>query len=330
MHVNFNSLSLGLAGGTRFIFELANRLVDRNYKVTITHQGDESVYSWFPEVKAEIINVPYVPYSLPNRAFRKYIGRYMRKYGYGNLDDKERRLMAEIPDCDVNVATFCFTAFPTHYSGKGRGFYLVQHYEPWFFDDEKAKARAKLTYSLPLKKLCVSKWLTEKLRGTYIGNGINLLKFKQQKTPKLYDAMVIKRTIDWKGDYTPVLEALTKKGLKVFVADGKLSDSDMVSAYNNARLFLFLSMKEGFGYPPLEAMACGTPVITTPCLEYTKHLENAFVLNPEYSVDAVLEAVQQINSDDKLYSKLVENGLSTANQFDFEKVVDRFAENIKQ
>jgi hypothetical protein len=41
MHINFNSLNLGLAGGTRFIFELANRLVDLNYKVTITHLGEE-------------------------------------------------------------------------------------------------------------------------------------------------------------------------------------------------------------------------------------------------------------------------------------------------
>ena len=328
MHINFNSLNLGLAGGTRFIFELANRLVDLNYKVTITHLGDETVYSWFPEIKAEVINVPYVPYSIPARVFRKIFAKYMERYGYGNLSNRERRLMANIPDCDVNVATFCFTAFPTYYSGKGRGVYLVQHYEPLFFDDEKNKARAALTYTLPLKKLCVSKWLTEKVQGTNIGNGINLSKFKEQKTPKVYDVMVVQRNSGWKGDYNPLLDMLNRKGVRTFVANGKLSDSDLVSGYNSSRLFLFLSKHEGFGYPPLEAMACGVPVITTPCLEYTNHLENAYVLGKDYSVNDVLGAIQQLLTDDKLYYRLVENGRSTAKEYDFQKVVNRFIEAV--
>jgi hypothetical protein len=329
MHINFNSLGLGLAGGTRYIFELANRLVDQNHKVTITHLGDETVYSWFPEIKAEIINVPEVPYGFTARAFRKIFAKGMKRYGYGNLSDRERRLMAEIPDCDVNVATFCFTAFPTCYSGKGRGFYLVQHYEPWFFDDEKTRARAALTYTLPLKKLCVSKWLTEKVQGTNIGNGINLSKFKEQETAKVCDVMVVKRAVGWKGNYNHVLDALTKKGLRVFVANGKISDSEMVSAYNASRVFLFLSKHEGFGYPPLEAMACGVPVVTTPCLEYVNHLENAYVLSKDYSVNDVLEAVKQLLDDDRLYYRIVENGRSTAKAYDFQKVVNRFIEAVK-
>lgn len=328
MHINFNSLSLGLAGGTRFIFELANRLVEENQKVTITHLGDQSVYSWFPDVKAEVINVPNVPFSFRERATRKYFGKYLKKYGYGNLYNAERRLMSGIPDCDVNVATFCWTAFPTYYSGKGRGFYLVQNYEQWFFEDEKNQKRAELTYTLPLKKLCVSKWLTDKVGGVNIGNGINLQKFKQQKTPKTYDVMVIQRTSGWKGDYAPAIEALEKKGLKVFVAGGGVSDSDLVSAYNSSRVFLFLSKFEGFGYPPLEAMACGTPVITTPCLEFASHLNNAYVLGENYSVADVLNAVEQLSKDDKFYEHLVQNGLNTAKEFDFQKVVNRFLEAV--
>jgi len=325
MHINFNSLSLGLAGGTRFIFELANRLVDENQKVTITHLGDKSVYNWFPGVKAEVINVPYVPYGFASRAFRKV----MVKVGNDKLNNRERRLMEIIPDCDVNVATFCWTAPPTYYSGKGRGFYLVQNYEPWFFDEEQTRARAEWTYTLPLKKLCVSKWLTEKLGGVNIGNGINLSKFKQQKTPKLYDVMVIQRTSGWKGDYSPVLDALGKKGLKVFVAGGGVSDADLVSAYNSSRLFLFLSKFEGFGYPPLEAMACGVPVVTTACLEFASHLNNAYVLEKNYTVEHVLAAVDQVTHDNKIYERLVQNGLITAQGFDIQKVVDRFLEAVK-
>jgi hypothetical protein len=328
MHINFNSFNLGLAGGTRFIFELTNRLVDLNHKVTITHLGDKSLYAWFPEIKAEVINVPYVPYSLPDRAVRKFLGKYMKRYEYGKLSNRERHLMAIIPDCDVNVATFCLTAFPTYYSGKGRGFYLVQHYEPWFFEDEKSKARAALTYTLPLKKLCVSKWLTEKVQGTNIGNGINLSKFKEQKTPKVYDVMVVQRDAGWKGNYNPLLNALKMSGLKTFVADGKISDSELVFAYNSSRMFLFLSKHEGFGYPPLEAMACGVPVITTPCLEYINHLQNAYVLGTDYSIGDIMNAIQQLLTDDTLYYRLIENGRNTAAEYDFQKVVNRLIEAV--
>jgi glycosyltransferase involved in cell wall biosynthesis len=304
-------------------------LVDENQKVTITHLGDKSVYSWFPNVKAEVTNVPYVPHSSASRGFSKVFSKSMKKYGYGSLSDRERRLMEIIPDCDVNVATFCWTAPPTYYSGKGRGFYLVQNYEPWFFEDAKTQERAAATYLLPLKKLCVSKWLTEKVGGVNIGNGINLAKFKQQKTPKLYDIMVIQRSSGWKGDYTAILEALGKKRLKVFVAGGGVSDADLVSAYNSSRVFLFLSKFEGFGYPPLEAMACGTPVITTACLEFATHLSNTYVLEKDYTVDDVLRAVDEVSRDDALYERLVKNGLATAQEFDFQKVVDRFLEVVK-
>jgi hypothetical protein len=324
MHINFNSLSLGLSGGSRFILELANRLTEKNHKVTITHLGGKDAYAWFPQIKAEIINAPDTPYTLPSRAFRKTFGKYLKSYGYGNLTYSERRLMEAIPDCDVNVATFCWTAFPTYYSGKGAGYYLVQHYEPLFFSNEISKARAAKTYTLPLTKLCVSKWLTEKVGGVNIGNGINLLTFKQQNTPKLYDVMVIQREADWKGNYSPVLNALSEKGLKVFVAKGSLSDNELVAAYNSSRIFLFLSEHEGFGYPPLEAMACGTPVITTPCLEYSNHLQNAYVLSKDPSVEEVAAAVKQTLSDQTLYNRLVKNGLKTANEFDFQKVVDQF------
>jgi hypothetical protein len=329
MHVNFNSLDIGLGGGNRFIFELANSLIDKNNQVTITYLGDETSYSWFPEVKAEMISVKDCYLDSPlTKAIRKVFALTSKRQ-YSNLSDREKRLMDNIPKCDVNVATFCFTAFPTYYSKKGDGFYLVQHYEPWFFDDDKTCSRAELTYNLPLKKLCVSRWLADKVHGTYIGNGINLSKFNKQKTQKIYDVMmVVRQGIGWKGNYNQVLNVLSKKGLKVFVADGQLSDYEIVSSYNSSRMLLFLSEHEGFGYPPLEAMACGIPVITTPCLEYVNHMENAYVLKQDYSVNDILKAIDYITDNDSAYSMLVENGRKTAERLNFENVVNRFIEMI--
>jgi hypothetical protein len=115
--------------------------------------------------------------------------------------------------------------------------------------------KAKLTYSLPLKKLCVSQWLTEKVGGINIGNGVNLKKFKVATEPKVYDVMVIKRQSYWKGDYDPVIDVLSNDGLKVFVVNEKLSEEELIKTYSASRLFLFLS-KRGSAISS-GAMVCG-------------------------------------------------------------------------
>lgn len=191
-----------------------------------------------------------------------FLGAYFAGCVYGNLFDRERRIMMEIPDCNVNVATFSFTAYPMYYNHKGRGVYLFQHYETWFFTDKPSQERKKLTYSLPLNKLCVSQWLTEKVGGVNIGNGVNLKKFKMTTEPKVYDVMVIKRRSNWKGDCDPVIDVLSNGGLKVFVVNEKLSEEELIKSYNASQLFLFLSKHEDVGYPHLEVMACGVPVVT--------------------------------------------------------------------
>ncbi len=324
MHVNFNSLGLGLCGGNRCIFELSNCLIDMGEKVTITHLGDPSIYAWFSPVKAEVINVPDTRYSVPDRAVRKYLGKYLEKYGYGELTDRERRLMTAIPNCDVNVATHSFTAYSTYYSDKGRGAYLVQHYEPLFYTDPEIIKRVEKTYTFQLKKLCVSEWLAEKVGGVNIGNGINLDKFKPQKADKKYDVMLIQRFERLKGDYTPVLDALSKMGLKPFIVNKKLSEEELLDAYQSSRVFLFLSEIEGFGYPPLEAMACGLPVITTPCVEYVSHLDNAYLLKKDFTTNEVVSAINTLLSDEEVYASLVKGGFQTAKRFNIRDVAENF------
>jgi len=323
MHINFNSFGLDLTGGNRFIFELSNALVERGHRVTITHLGNKKNYAWFPEVRAEVINLNFAYPGLRTKLYRKTLGQHIN-HNFSGLSYAEMALVNGIPDCDVNVATFCMTAFPTYYSRKGAGFYLVQHYEPLFFVDNKCKDRAASTYTLPLKKLCVSSWLTGKVQGCFIGNGINPSKFRNIGVPKGYDVMCIVRKINWKGNYFPVVDALRKRGLKVLTVDGTLTEQQLVSAYNTSRVFMFLSEHEGFGYPPLEAMACGVPVITTPCLEYAEHLNNVVILKKDYTTEDVVNAVYVLLGDNGLYDKLSVNGSLTAKQLDFKHVVDRF------
>ena len=63
-------------------------------------------------------------------------------------------------------------------------FYLVQNYEPWFFSDKWLSMKAELTYNLPMTKLCVSYWLTQKAGCIYTGNVIYLRRFKRLREKK--------------------------------------------------------------------------------------------------------------------------------------------------
>ena len=64
------------------------------------------------------------------------------------------------------------------------------------------------------------------------------------------------------------------------------SDDELAELYSSADIFAFPSHIEGFGLPPLEAMACNTPVVTTDCLgvrDYVDNGKNAIMVPPEKS-----------------------------------------------
>lgn len=323
MQINFNSFNLSLSGGNRFIFELSNRLVKRGHEVTITHCGLAKNHQWFSEKLAFINDVEL---SLSSRAYRKYA---LKKDLWDF--DFEKALQKSIPDCDVNVATYFSTAFPTYFSGKGEPFYLVQNFEPWFFkDDDPNWKRAEASYLLPMEKLCVSHWLTDKVKGKFIGNGLNIETFKKLHDKKYeppYKIMVIpRRDIAWKNHWLihETLQILrTVHHVDFVVQEPKsLSDVELVKMYNDAHVLLFASKFEGFGYPPLEAMACGTPVVTTNCIEYANHGQNCMLAD---SPESMAKNVENLLQAPSYRNYIIEGGLKTARQFDFEKVVDRFA-----
>lgn len=92
------------------------------------------------------------------------------------------------------------------------------------------------------------------------------------------------------------------------------SDIEIAKVYNSTDLFVNTSRYEGFCLPPLEAMACGTPVIATDSggiREYAVDGENCILIAPD-NVDALIEAVMRLIRDDDLRNMLVNQGLNTA------------------
>ncbi len=93
---------------------------------------------------------------------------------------------------------------------------------------------------------------------------------------------------------------------------GYLPDADLVQLYNQASLFVYPSKYEGFGLPPLEAMACGVPVVTSNRSATAEVAQDAAILiNPDSDAD-LAAGMQRGLCDELLRRRLVVAGLQRA------------------
>ncbi|MFN4955028.1 MAG: glycosyltransferase family 4 protein, partial [Aphanizomenon sp.] len=88
---------------------------------------------------------------------------------------------------------------------------------------------------------------------------------------------------------------------------------------NQAIALVFPSLWEGFGLPVLEAMACGTPVITSNISSLPEVAGDAAILINPYNIEEITAAMKIIINDSETRKQLSEKGLKRANQFTWEK-----------
>ena len=104
---------------------------------------------------------------------------------------------------------------------------------------------------------------------------------------------------------------------------GFVPDNTLAILYRLARVFVFPSLYEGFGLPPLEAMASGTPVITSNVSSLPEVVGDAAMLIDPYEPDAIAGAMRRVLSDDRLHDDMRERGLARARDFSWERSVRR-------
>jgi glycosyltransferase involved in cell wall biosynthesis len=97
---------------------------------------------------------------------------------------------------------------------------------------------------------------------------------------------------------------------------GYVDQEDLPAMYTLATTFAYLSLYEGFGAPPLEAMACGTPVICSKSSSLPEVVGNAGVLVDPYDVDQISAQLRRLLEDVTWRKQLVEAGIERAKQFD--------------
>lgn len=125
-------------------------------------------------------------------------------------------------------------------------------------------------------------------------------------------------------DCTPALvtEMLEKIGhkelLSNFVFPGYVTPDEMPLIYNAATLFLYPSLRESFGLPILEAMACATPVITSNTSSMPEVAGGAALLVDPFNHQQITEGIHKILSDSSLRNKMVKEGVERASNFTWE------------
>jgi len=103
---------------------------------------------------------------------------------------------------------------------------------------------------------------------------------------------------------------------------GHVPDELLPALYSGAIAAPYLSLYEGFGLPPLEAMACGTPSLTGNLASLPEVVGDAGIMVDPYDVDAIADGLLQLVGDSNLRAKFSRKGLERAKQFSWDTAAD--------
>jgi glycosyltransferase involved in cell wall biosynthesis len=367
-----------LAGGVRAIFEIANRLSDRGYNVSIVALGGD--HSWFK------VRVPIYYISSPktlNLAITTYkrlrgrggkatyfsVDRFARKLGFrADLIRPLAEALAKLSP-DVAIATWYPTALSVWLSGVSRAYFFMQDF-PELVKENDGNYGLRLfeaTLRLPFHFLANSTYVRDLIlkynseaRVTVTGVGVDLNTFypRGDKIISSMDKpiiMVIIRGAKFKGSdvaikalniinkQIPIHTVLVSESNAVkrifsevrprfnYSIFSNVDDDTLAKLYSSADIFMFTSYAESFGLPPLEAMACGTPVVTTDCKgnrDYVMNGVNSLIVPPG-DPESIARAVVKVLTDKQLRRRLAENGLRTAATFTWDRTVKMFEKAIR-
>jgi glycosyltransferase involved in cell wall biosynthesis len=129
---------------------------------------------------------------------------------------------------------------------------------------------------------------------------------------------VIVGRLGWK--YNKIFDTLEELHLKddvIFV--GYVPDEDLMKLYNTTELFVFPSFYEGFGLPPLEAMACGCPVITSNTSSLPEVVGDAGILVDPHDPKALANEMQNVLINESFRADLSKKSLERANLFSWKQ-----------
>jgi len=311
-----------ISGGIRIVFELANGLADRGFDVEIWSLQEHP--AWF-DLRVRVAT-------------------------YRSYDD----LLLSLRNEDaIKVATWWETADIVWLASANHGVpaYLVQEFETWFYPDDPV-ARAAVIASYRREMIAVTEATYQQgelaevgLTATLIRNGYDPSVFRELPGwPREENTVIALGRSFFQKNFAMTVRAWNALGDRkpnlllfgtepdILVAEGveyveRPSDAEVNELYNSAAAFVQTSRHEGFCLPILEAMAAGTPVVTTDShgnRDFCVDGENC-VMVPQDDHQALARAIRSLLDDPDERERLRRAGVETARRYQWPIVLDEVA-----
>jgi glycosyltransferase involved in cell wall biosynthesis len=334
-------------GGFKVVYEYANRLVKGGYNVAVIYPASLLFKERSLGIKIRSI-LRYVYYKLT--------GDYKCKSWFAldkRVKEKAVWCLAEkfVPKSDIFICTAVETSEYLVKYGRitnERKFYLIQHFEAWFFSEE----RVKRSYHLTLRKIVIAEWLEDLVHAededcTLIHNGFDFDYFKKTidfEQRDKYRVAMLYHILKWKGceDAFEALALVKRKHpeLKVNLYGFPDRPKDLPAwydyyqkpdkktfnqVYNEASLFISASHGEGFALTPPEAMMCGCALAVTDIGGFSvvcKQNETA-LLSPVHRPDLLAANICQLIEDNALRLRLAHTANIFIQSFTWENAYEK-------
>lgn len=342
MEISFYRHSLLNRGGDRIVAEYANFLARKGYNVIIWYNVIETVLKLSPDIKLKKI-------PLPNR-IGTITHAFLKKF-----------------HSDAIIVDIVSLASLISLRNRSRLVYFAQDYDVCYYKNPLKRLFIKILYHfclnlMKIKTIAVSNNLADLLTKTYkthvqaVENGIDLKSFYPEP-----DEVLLKSKGDNKAilllsrkDYRKGLDIAIRvinitspdllQKIEIWTCGEKLENGisntkvrnfgwvgidDLRKILSSADVLFYPTRHEGFGLLPLEAMACGCPVITTQAVPYVIDSENALVTEVE-DIEKLKIKLREILSNKSLCDRLKQNGLITAKNYDIKESQMKFSKTLNQ
>ncbi|MEA1926290.1 MAG: glycosyltransferase family 1 protein [Patescibacteria group bacterium] len=125
--------------------------------------------------------------------------------------------------------------------------------------------------------------------------------------------LVIAGTLGW--SYEEIISVISESEVKEdIIVTGFIKGDDKPVLYHLCKVFVYPSFFEGYGFPPVEAMACGIPVITSNCSSLPEVVRDAALMIDPYRPFDIVLALEILLSDERVYKEYARNGIKRAQE----------------
>lgn len=127
-----------------------------------------------------------------------------------------------------------------------------------------------------------------------------------------------------------IIERLRINGNFIQQPVGYVKDEDRAALFSGASLFVYPSLYEGFGIPPIEAMACGVPVITSDNSSLPEAVGDAAIMVPAGATKKLAKSIQEVLTSPKKSRDMVARGYEQAEQFNWHAEAKKLLNTIQE